>query len=149
MPGIRTTLFALLILSFSALIAEVSFAVEDNPLLGLWQAAPEPEQAGFERIGFERTIMRIEGAGDILVRAYRISARLAQVFIDGAGNFEFEILDKNRICLFPPRIQPATGVTSSLETERRCYTRVCWAPPSMMPAGQIPGCPHRTNQRRL
>lgn len=145
MPSIRIVLIVVLAFSSSVIIAAtgVSRAAEDNPLLGLWEAPPEPGWMGFERIYFEPAVMRIEGVGDISVHAYRISKRVGLVVTDDAGNFEFEIRDRNRICLFPPRVQLASTATSS--PERRCYSRSCRAPPTMKLSGPLPGCLHRTD----
>ena len=148
MRSIRAVLIVVLAFSSPVIIAAgVTRAAEDNPLLGMWEAPPEPGWVGFERIYFDPAVMRIEGVGDISVRAYRISKRRGLVITDDTGNFEFEIQDWNRICLFPPRMQLASTATSS--PERRCYSRSCWAPPTIKLWRSLPGCPHRSDPLEL
>jgi hypothetical protein len=147
-PSIRAVLIVALAFSSSIIVAAgISRAAEENPLLGLWVAPPDPGWVGFDRIYFSPGVMWTEGAGDIAVRAYRISKSVGRVVTDDAGTFEFEIRDRNRICLFPPRMPLASTATSS--PERRCYTRSCRPPPTLMHLGPLPGCPHRSDPLEL
>jgi hypothetical protein len=146
--SIRALLIVVLAFSFSVVFAaSVSRAAEENPLLGFWTAPPDPGWVGFERIYFGPAVMWVDGVGDISIRSYRVSKRLGIVVTDDAGNFDFEIRDRNRICLFPPRIQLASTEISI--PGRRCYSRSCSAPPTIRLSRSLPGCPHRSDPLEL
>jgi hypothetical protein len=143
MTVIRTVLSCLILFACStATNAEPIFRAVRNPLLGIWQAPPVEWWVGFDWLAFGPTSMRAEGMGTIRVRNYRLTEQHALVVTDDGETFAFEIMGRDRICLFPASLQLLSRPSWKLDHDRRCYARRCWAPPTIMPTSPVPvpGC---------